>query len=121
MPAIETDTATIGMDNRLASASAFAHLAIKAAIVFAVSFIALALSTTPKLIPYDEGLILTGAMRVAAGAVPHRDFYANYGPGQFYAVAGLFDLFGQSALVERMYDAVVKAGIVCCVYASLRG
>jgi len=70
---------------------------------------------------YDEGLILTGAMQVAAGAVPHRDFCANYGPGQFYVLAGLFDVFGQTVLVERLYDAAVKAGIVYIVYfISLR-
>jgi hypothetical protein len=55
-------------------------------------------------------------MRVAAGDVPHRDFYAIYGPGQFYVLAGLFKLFGQTVLVERLYDATVKAGIVCLVY-----
>ena len=55
-------------------------------------------------------------MRVAAGAVPHRDFYANYGPAQFYILAGLFDVFGQTVLVERLYDVAVKTGIVCLVY-----
>src|SRR5271167_4937853 len=90
-------------------------------LVFLVSFVLIAILTNRKIIIYDEGLILTGAMRVAAGAVPHRDFYANYGPGQFYVLAGLFDVFGQTVLVERLYDAVVKAGIVCLVYAvSLR-
>jgi hypothetical protein len=93
----------------------FARLAL-VALVFVGSFLALAILMSPAINRYDEGLILTGAMRVAAGAVPHRDFYANYGPGQFYILAGLFDLFGQTVLVERLYDLVVKAGIVCFVY-----
>ena len=93
-----------------------ARPAFTTALVFVASFLTLALLMLPDVTPYDEGIILTGAMRVAAGAVPHRDFYANYGPGQFYVLAGLFDLFGQTVLVERLYDLVVKAGIVCFVY-----
>lgn len=65
---------------------------------------------------YDESIILTGAMRVAAGQVLHRDFYANYGPGQFYILAGLFKLFGESVLVERLYDLLIKALIVTAIY-----
>ena len=65
---------------------------------------------------YDEGLVLTGAMRVADGAVIHRDFYANYGPGQFYALAGVFKVLGQTVLAERVYDGLVKAGIACFAF-----
>jgi hypothetical protein len=61
---------------------------------------------------YDEGLILVGAMRVAAGQVPHREFYANYGPGQFYTLAWLFHLFGSSVFVERIYDLTLRSAIV---------
>jgi hypothetical protein len=86
------------------------------ALVFALSFLVLALSMAPEINPVDEGLILTGSMSVAAGNIPHRDFYALYGPGQFYVVAGLFDLFGQAVLVERLYDLVVKALLVSLVY-----
>ncbi len=52
---------------------------------------------------YDEGLDLTAAMRVAAGQVIHRDFYYIYGPAKMYILAGLFKLFGQSVLVERLF------------------
>ncbi len=68
---------------------------------------------------YDEGLILTGAMRVLAGQVPHHDFYANYGPGQFYVLAGIFRLFGESILVERLYDLFLKAFIGALVYKTV--
>jgi len=64
---------------------------------------------------YDEGIMLTGAMRVVQGALPHRDFYANYGPGQFFTLAAIFKLFGPSILVERIWDLVVKAGIAFLV------
>jgi hypothetical protein len=67
-------------------------------------------------IVYDEGLMLTAAMRVAAGQIPHRDFYANYGPAQFYLVAGLFKLFGETILVERLFDLVLKGLVVTAIY-----
>jgi hypothetical protein len=70
-----------------------------------------------ELAVYDEGVILTGAMRVLAGDVPHGDFYANYGPGAFYVVAALFKLFGTSAIVERAYDTLVRAGSSPSAYA----
>lgn len=66
---------------------------------------------------YDEGLVLTGAMRVAAGDIPHRDFYANYGPAQFYVLGSLFKVFGSWVLVERAFDIVVRALIVTLTYA----
>src|SRR5258708_12841576 len=81
----------------------------------------MALGMDRNLAVYDEGLILTGAMRVAAGDIPHRDFYANYGPGQFYAIAGLFKLFGEYAIAERAYDTLVRAGIVAMCYGLAAG
>ena len=62
--------------------------------------------------PYDEGLVLLGADRVLRGDVPYRDFWTLYGPASFYVEAGLFRLFGETALVGRGLDAVVKAAVV---------
>ncbi|HEY2122655.1 MAG TPA: hypothetical protein VGH07_03595 [Chthoniobacterales bacterium] len=89
---------------------------IKATLVFLMSYLILfiGMSLSPNV--YDEGIILTGAMRVVAGQMPHQDFYANYGPGQFYLIAGLFKLFGQSVLVERLYDLFLRALVVALVY-----
>ena len=58
---------------------------------------------------YDEGLALVGAERVLRGDVPYRDFFTLYAPGGFYAMAALFHVFGEFAIVERLYDAVIKA------------
>lgn len=69
---------------------------------------------------YDEGLILTGAMEVGAGAVPHRDFYANYGPANFYVLAGLFKIFGPSFLAARLWDALLRALIAAVMIGLLR-
>ena len=65
---------------------------------------------------YDEGIVLTAAMRVAAGQLPHRDFYAIYGPAEFYLFAGLFKIFGQSILVERLFDLLLRSLTVATVY-----
>ena len=66
---------------------------------------------------YDEGLILYGAARVAAGDVPYRDFWTLYGPGSFYLLAGMDLTFGQSIFVGRCLDAVARAAIVTVIFA----
>jgi Dolichyl-phosphate-mannose-protein mannosyltransferase len=90
---------------------------VESSFIFLVSYPVLFFGMSRRPNIYDEGLILTGAMRVAAGQIPHRDFYANYGPAQFYILAGLFKVFGESLLVERLYDLLIKALVVACVYA----
>jgi dolichyl-phosphate-mannose-protein mannosyltransferase len=66
--------------------------------------------------PFDEGLILVGSTRVLSGDIPYRDFYAIYGPAQFYVLAALFKLFGPSVLVERLWDLVIRSCTVLIVY-----
>lgn len=87
------------------------------ALIFLVTCILLFLGMCRRPGIYDEGLVLTAAMRVAAGQIPHRDFYANYGPAQFYILAGLFKIFGESILVERLFDLFIKGLLVVSVYA----
>ncbi len=65
---------------------------------------------------YDEALILVGSTRVLAGDIPYRDFYANYGPAQFYVLAALFKVFGPSVLVERLWDLLVRSSAVLVIY-----
>jgi hypothetical protein len=66
---------------------------------------------------YDEGFALYGAARIAAGEVPYRDFWLVYAPAQFYVLAGLFKLFGESVLVERLWDVLARLAIVALLYA----
>lgn len=61
--------------------------------------------------PYDEGIILTGAERILKSHIPYLDFWSMYPPGQFYALAFLFKIFGISVLVERIYDIIIKSCI----------
>ena len=88
-------------------------------VVFLVTFCLLfgGMSLRPGL--YDEGIVLTGAMRVAAGQIAHRDFYFIYGPAEIYLLAGLFKVFGSSLLVERLFDLSIKAMVVTSVYSLL--
>jgi len=92
---------------------------LRAGIVFFIAFILFFLSMDKRINVYDEGIVLTAAMRVNAGDIPHRDFYINYGPAEFYILSWLFDLFGQHVIVERLFDLTVRAGIVTAVYTLL--
>jgi len=89
---------------------------IQAALVFLSAYLILLLGMPLRPNIYDEGIVLTASMRVAAGQLPHRDFYAIYGPAQFYILAGLFKLFGESILVERLLDLFFRALLVASVY-----
>jgi hypothetical protein len=89
---------------------------LPAGLSFLLSYAILFLGMTRRPSVFDEGIVLTAAMRVAAGQVPHRDFYILYGPAQFYFLAGLFRLFGHSIFVERLFDLFSKALVVTSVY-----
>ncbi|MGB8539691.1 MAG: hypothetical protein WCD57_24920 [Acidobacteriaceae bacterium] len=90
---------------------------VQLVIVFLISCLVLAAGMSRRPGMFDEGITLTGAMRVAAGQVPHRDFYFLYGPAEVYILAGLFKVFGPSLLVERLFDLLLKGLIVTSVYA----
>jgi hypothetical protein len=91
--------------------------AVLPALVFLVSYLVLFLGMIRHPGTFDEGIILTGTMRVGAKQIPHRDFYVLYGPAQFYILASLFKVFGKSILVERLFDLFGKASVVTTVYA----
>ena len=78
---------------------------------FFLVLLALVLGMDRSLGLYDEGVILTGAMRAAAGDIPHAGFYTNYGPGVFYPIAILFAV-RRNRVIERLYDTAMRAGIV---------
>ena len=86
-------------------------------IAFALAFFVLFLTMPRYLNVYDESFMLTGALRINAGELPYRDFYAIYGPAEYYALAGLFKLFGPSVLAERLFDFTVEALIVAAAFA----
>jgi hypothetical protein len=77
----------------------------------------LAISTARRVNPYDEGITLVGADLAGDNYVPHRDFYTQYGPAQFYIVATLFRFIGHSVLAERAWDVVARALLIVAVFA----
>lgn len=86
-----------------------------ALLLLVVAFVVLLLAMQRDLNVYDEGLVLVGAMRVADGEISDRDFYANYGPAQFYVLAGLFKLFAPSILGERLlYETLPRHHAIVC-------
>jgi hypothetical protein len=87
-----------------------------AAMFFLLAYAVLFLLMPRSVSVYDEGLSLTGAMRVLAGQLPHRDFYANYGPLEFYSFALIFKTFGQSVLVERLWTIAIQSATVVTVF-----
>lgn len=92
------------------------HVVLVCLLVFMVSFLALFLGMRRYPLPYDEGIVLTGAMRVAAGQVPHRDFYSIYGPADLYLPAALFKMFGPSLLIVRLLDLFIEAITVVAMF-----
>ena len=94
-------------------------VAIAALVV--ISLLYLTVTMQRSIIVYDEGLILFGAERVLHGDVLHRDFYANYGPAQFYLLAGLYKLFGASVLTERALDTAERCASIILVFVLVDG
>lgn len=84
-------------------------------ILFSACFTISLIGMDPRLNPYDEGIILVGADRILAGELPYRDFWTMYGPAQFYVVAALFKIFGEYAILERVYDIAIRCvTIILC-------
>lgn len=89
-------------------------------LLFIFAFVLVFLSSNRFVNPYDEGIILTGASQMGRGLVIHRDFYANYGPAQFWLLSKFFDIFGADVLTEKAYDALIRAGLTLAAYIILR-
>ena len=70
--------------------------------------------------PHDEGLMLQAGVRISEGQLPYRDFYANYGPGQYFLIGGLDTLFGPSLLTWRIVRVALDATVAVLAYALAR-
>ena len=89
-------------------------------LIAVATFLMLFLSMDLRVGPYDEGFILTAAMREMAGQIPHRDFYFAYGPAQTYLLAFLFHLFGPSVFVARLLDLLFKSLLTASFHTILQ-
>ena len=70
--------------------------------------------------PHDEGLVLQAGARISEGQLPYRDFYANYGPGQYFLSGALDLVFGPSLLVWRVVRVALDATVALLAYALVR-
>ena len=64
----------------------------------------------------DEGLLVSGAVRVVHGQVFARDFFEIVGPGTFYWLAIFFKLFGVTFAAERICLFVTSLGTGLVMY-----
>lgn len=115
-------TATLPRAEGLRTSSRIAVETSRRLLFFAVagaSFAALFLAMDLRIGVYDEGLVLTAAMRELAGQIPHRDFYFAYGPAQSYLLALLFRLFEPSVLAARLLDLFFKSLVIASFHAIL--
>jgi hypothetical protein len=90
------------------------------ALLFGLGALLSGLTILDGINPHDEGLVLQAAARVADGELPYRDFYANYGPGQYYLVGALDAIFGSSLLAWRIVRVTLDALVAVLAYALVR-
>lgn len=64
----------------------------------------------------DEGLLVSGALRVAKGQVFARDFFEIVGPGTFYWLALFFRMFGVTFFAERLCLFITSLGTAFLIY-----
>jgi len=92
-------------------------IALMVCALLAIGLVYLQTGTFVRLNIYDEGIIVVGALRVMSGQIPYRDFWTQYSPGQLYALAGLFQIFGKAIMVERTMDIAVRALLALMIFA----
>jgi len=77
--------------------------------VLVVFLSALVLGTPGAFFGLPWGKSIEGASRILAGEIPYREFWTIYAPGHFYAIAGIFWLFGKEVLAQALATVVVRA------------
>ncbi|HET8977101.1 MAG TPA: hypothetical protein VFN87_03025 [Solirubrobacteraceae bacterium] len=97
-------------------AGSLSSAVVVALVLFAAGALISAFSMRNGIDPFDEGLMLQAARRIAAGQVPYRDFLWAYGPGAPYVLAGLFKVFGVSLLQWRILRVLADAAIALVAY-----
>ena len=70
--------------------------------------------------PFDEGLLLQAATRMADGQWPYADFGWAYGPGQPLAMAAAFKVFGPSVVYWRILRVIADATVALLVWILVR-
>jgi len=70
--------------------------------------------------PFDHGLFATAAWQAGSGGVYGTDFLAPYGPGRYYLIALLFELFGASLKTQAYLWLALRAAVPVLVFLAAR-
>jgi hypothetical protein len=106
--------------SRAAAAEALARPLVLYGLLFAAALAISAFTIRRGVDPFDEGLTLQAARRVAEGELPYRDFLWSYGFAQPLLLAGLFKAFGVSLLSWRILRVLTDAAVAVVVFALVR-
>jgi hypothetical protein len=68
----------------------------------------------------DEGLLAYGAVRVAGGEIPHRDFVSVQPPFSYYTTAALFKICGTSLAALRIFGLAIFLLLPSLIYGVAR-
>ncbi len=105
---------------RAGPGAGWARPGLTAGVLFVLGALLSGITILHGLNPNDEGLVLQAADRIVHGQLPYRDFYANYGPGQYFTIAGLQALFGPSLLAWRVLRVLLDATVGVLAYRLAR-
>ncbi|HZB75482.1 MAG TPA: hypothetical protein VE526_04595, partial [Solirubrobacteraceae bacterium] len=90
------------------------------ALLFLGALLVSAITLRRTLDPFDEGLLLQAASRIAAGEWPYADFGWAYGPGHPLAGAFVFELAEPTVVAWRVVRAVADASVAVLVWWLVR-
>ena len=90
------------------------------ALLFLAALVLSSVTLRRTLDPFDEGLLLQAAARIADGQWPYADFGWAYGPGQPLLNALVFELAEPTALAWRVTRALADAGVAVLVWWLVR-
>lgn len=97
-------------------------------VLLLIALVVAAAGTTSVWLPLlslDEQSNVVYGDLVLAGRVAHRDFFATYGPANYWLIAGAFDLFGASVESQRvvglLYHLAVGVAVYLCCTQRGRG
>ncbi len=62
---------------------------------------------------YDEGYYVHIADKLLKGDIPYKDFFLQFPPLYFYILSGIFKIFGERIIAERIFTLVLCLGILC--------
>ena len=119
-PAYVTASVSTSGKTRACDPTTSGSAAPAAVVLFVLGVLLSGLSIRWGINPHDEGLMLQAGERIADGQLPYRDFYANYGPGQYFLIGGLDGLFGPSLMTWRIVRVLLDAGVAVLAYVLVR-